>query len=151
MRRSLRNNHRIIWLSFVIVLPLILAIAWNVRPLTSGGNEQRAREDNPGALHDWVIVAETDIAKYKSEDTPAALKLLIELRSVVRVPQLAVYVSHFPIRSESMSSIEPSAFFDGEDHLLLTIPKAIFRDSVFVLLADNVKRQHVDQVKLTIK
>lgn len=151
MRKSLRKTHRYIWLSCVVAFPLVLAIAWNVRPLNSGESSPENVIAHHDLLPNAVTVATSDIAFYKSRNTPSSIKLLVELRDVMRVPQLAVYVSQLPIENEAMSSIEPSAFFDGEDYVLLTIPKVFFRDSVFILLADNIKRQPVDQIKLDIK
>ena len=67
MRRSLRNKHRFIWLSFTVALPLVLAVAWNIRPLTSEGDVQQNPGSNAGK---WIEVDITPLVIAWLSGTP---------------------------------------------------------------------------------
>jgi hypothetical protein len=160
MRRSLRKTHRIIWFSFVIALPAVIAIAWNVAPfvtqkpdqlLTAERSKQQPVKGRTACTYAPRYEAKTEVASYHLENAQCSDNVQIVLNAVVRVPQLAIYLAPDSIAEASIVSLRPLAFFDGSSHLVLEVPKSMLDSHFFILLADDVRNQPVDQVKMIIK
>jgi hypothetical protein len=152
MRRSLRNKHRTIWLSFVIALPAILAIAWNVAPIAKKNIVSVSRADmSLPCVHPSQYIVETAMAIYDISNAKCGGELSVLLLKKIRVPQLAIYISLDSIQYADLQTLPPIAFFDGEEHLKFEIPKSVDGNAFFILLADNVKHQPLDQVKMFVK
>ncbi len=152
MKRSLRNTHRVIWISFVIALPLILAIAWNVAPKASAGAQSLSGlDDRLKCAKSPRFEISTEIAAYTLAHADCSNNVRVELHSVVRLPQLAIYVSRDSISSETQSLLNPIAYFDGKQVIELAVPKNMITRSFFILIADIVKHKPVDQIKIVIR